>query len=185
MRSFSLIAPLGLALAALGAHVRPASAGTFATVGVGGGKLGCTTDRGDDCGGDSPLSATSFTGELGFSFGHRLALMGMISVAARDDDESTVSQSVLALAARGWLVGGLWVEGGLGAARATVDVMRDDVRVIGRSETAPAVVGAIGIDLIRTPALAFDVNLRFAKGLYDDGEIAVYQAMLGVGMSFY
>ncbi|MEZ4365215.1 MAG: hypothetical protein R2939_02870 [Kofleriaceae bacterium] len=157
--------------------------GAMFSVGLGGGHLGCDND-GEDCSGDGPVQAGSFFGEVGAMVAPGLAVLGHLAVTAHRDDDVTVSQTMLAGALRAWLVPRLWVEGGLGVARAKVDVDGEVIDLMSESDTVPAVLAGVGVELISTDAFALDVNLRAGSGLYRD-DVRLYQASLGVGASFF
>jgi hypothetical protein len=164
----------------LGLSTTAAVAGPVGSLSLGGGKLGCETDGGRDCDGDGPVDAGAVTGQLGLMIGHGVAVVGHAQVVAHEDDGVTVSQTVVAGAVRAWLVPRLWLEGGLGVARASVEYM--DLDRVSHSETVPAVVGGVGVELVSAAAFALDVNFRAAKGFYD-GDMNLYQATIGVGLT--
>src|SRR5262245_34148280 len=126
--SIASLVPLGLASTAL--------ADPIASVALGGAKLGCETDAGRDCDGAGPVDAGSVTGQLGLRVAPSVAIVGHAQVASHEDDGVTVSQTVLAGAVRAWLVPRLWLEGGVGVARSSIEFM--DVER--HSDTAPAIV---------------------------------------------
>lgn len=158
--------------------------GAMFSVGIGGGHLGCSTEDGDDCSGDGPVQAGSLVGEAGLMLSPSLAVVGHLAVAAHRDDDVTVSQTILAAALRGWVAPRLWLEGGLGVAQARLDVDGDLVDLMSETDTVPAGVAGIGVDVLSTRNFTLDVHLRGASGLYRD-DVRIYQGTLGVGASFF
>jgi hypothetical protein len=158
-----------------------ASADPVVAVGVGGGHLGCSTPDGN-CDGQGPVQAGSLTVAAGGRLDRNLALLGLLTVASHNDSDSTVSQFVLAPTLRYWAAPMLWLEGGVGVAHTEVSYMSGGVDVVERSETVPAVVGAVGVDVVRSRDFAFDVDLRGARGFYAN-DVHVYQGTLGVGVT--
>jgi len=158
-----------------------AAADPVVAVGVGGGHLGCSTPEGS-CDGTGQVQAGSLTVEAGGRLDRGIALLGMLTVASHNDTDSTVSQFVLAPTLRAWVAPMLWLEGGVGFAHTEVSHMNGGLETIQRSSTVPAVVGAVGVDVVRAKDFAFDVDVRGARGFYAN-DVHVYQATLGVGVT--
>jgi hypothetical protein len=158
--------------------------GLILSVGVGAGRLGCSTDDGDDCDGNGSIRAAGLVGEAGLMLSPSLALVGQISGAVHKDDDFELSQWIAAGALRGWVAPRLWIEGGFGAARTRVDVMGDFLDFSAESETVPAAVAGIGAEVISSDKFALDIALRGATGFYED-DFNVYQITLGAGATFF
>lgn len=158
--------------------------GVILSVGLGAGRLGCSTDDGDDCDGDGSIRAAGLVGEAGLMLSPSLALVGQISGAVHKDDDFELSQWIVAGALRGWVAPRLWLEGGVGAARTRVDVMGDFLDFSAESETVPAAVAGIGAEVISSDKFALDIALRGATGFYED-DFNVYQVTLGAGATFF
>lgn len=158
--------------------------GLILSVGVGAGRLGCSTDDGDDCDGDGSIRAAGLVGEAGIMLSPSLAVVGQISGAVHKDDDFELSQWIVAGALRGWVAPRLWLEGGVGAARTRVDVMGDFLDFSAESETVPAAVAGIGAEVISSDKFALDIALRGATGFYED-DFNVYQITLGAGATFF
>jgi hypothetical protein len=95
-----------------------------------------------------------------------------------------VLHSLHIAALQGWLTPRLWLRGGAGLAH-----MRIRFEEIGRrSDTVPALAGAVGYEVMRRGRMVLDVTFRLGAGFYDqdDGQDeTVYNAALGAGLSWY
>jgi uncharacterized membrane protein YtjA (UPF0391 family) len=109
-----------------------------------------------------------------------LDLWGM----SHNDDRATFSQAIVTGALRYWLVPRFWIQGGIGVAQATWTYDADVVQFEDQSETVPAVMGAIGLELLSTRSFAMDVQLRAGTGLYED-DVRVRNVSLGLGVNWY
>ena len=172
------------AMADDGSHAGGGRSGATFSIGIGGGQLGCTNGDGDPCTNDGPSEAGTFFAQAGGMLSPRMALVGHLAIAAHQDGDVTVSQTILAAAVRGWAMPRLWFEGGLGIAQARVDVDGEFVDLMSESDTVPAIIAGVGVELLSTETFALDVHLRAGTGLYRD-DVSLYQASLGVGASFF
>jgi hypothetical protein len=166
------------------ASAGPGRDGAMLSIGIGAGRLGCSTDNGEDCDGTGSIQAGGIVGEAGLMLAPSLAIAGELFGAVNNDDNFEVSQWVLAGTVRVWPVPLLWLEGGLGVARSQVKLMNTNVDFVAQSDTVPAIVGGLGIEALSSPKFAIDVALRGATGMYEQG-INVYQVTLGVGATFF
>jgi hypothetical protein len=161
-----------------GASVR--SGATFGAS-IGAGAMSCQTEDGDDCDSEEAGALTLHAGAL---VTPQLAVVGQLWGMAHTSDNITVSQGIAAAALRAWPAPRLWLEGGLGVARAKVEYDGDLVDVMEQSDLAPAAVAGIGFEVLSSDSFALDLHLRGGSGLYED-EVLVYGVNLGVGASFY
>lgn len=152
-------------------------------IGVGGGHMGCTVD-GEPCSDDSTRPAGGINLRAGWMLTPRLALTGDVWGMAHQDERLTVRQGIFAGKVRSWILDRLWLEGGLGVARASTELDLGLGQTMSESETVPAIVGGIGVELIRTPSMGVDVQLDAGTGFYDD-EVRVHQVALGAALNFY
>jgi hypothetical protein len=174
----TLVPAVALADVYAGTSVR--SGATFGAS-IGAGAMSCSTDDGEDC--DSE-EAGALTLHAGAMVTPQLAVVGQLWGMAHTSDNITVSQGIAAAALRAWPAPRLWLEGGLGVARATVEYDGALIDVMEKSDLAPAAVAGIGFELLSSDAFALDLHLRGGSGLYED-EVLVYGVNLGVGASFY
>jgi hypothetical protein len=150
---------------------------------IDGGNIGCQTKNGDDCG-NGMHEAGGFSVHVGVMVAPAVAIIGEVWGMAHQEDSFTASQVLATAAVRAWLAPRVWLQGGVGVARSKLSF--DDGLVMGSSEssTVPAAVGALGVELVQTPTLGLDLELRAGSGLYRD-DVRIYNAALGVGASFY
>lgn len=155
-------------------------------VGVGGGTIGCSDSNGNDCGGSGDIDAAGLSLRAGFMLNPSLALSADLWGMSRDEGEMTVSQAIAAATLRGWVAPQVWLQGGLGVARAAADVDAGDGQISVMSETdyVPAATAGVGVEVISTDAMALDLELKAGTGLYED-DIQIYNVSLGAGVSFY
>ncbi len=152
-------------------------------IGAGGGHMGCTVD-GEPCSDDSTRPAGGLNLRAGWMITPRLALTGDLWGMAHEDDRVTVRQAILAGKVRSWIFDHVWLEGGIGVARASTEIDLGLGQRMTESETVPALVGGIGVEVLRAPAFGVDIQLDAGTGFYDD-EVRVSQLALGAAVNFY
>lgn len=162
---------------------RTARGGATFGLDLGFGRLGCSDRYDNDCGGGGPIEAGGLAIHGGAMLTPRLAVLGDLWAMAHTEDDWTVSQGILSADVRFWPVRRFWIEGGIGVARAAISY-DGAVHVEGHSEIVPALVAALGVEVISTPGFGLDIQLRGGTGLYDD-DLRVYNLSLGVGASWY
>jgi len=150
---------------------------------IDGGNIGCQTKSGDDCG-DGMHEAGGLSVHVGAMIGPRLALLGEAWGMAHTQDSLTASQALATANVRAWLTPRLWLQGGLGVARSKISFDSGLFMASATSSTVPAVSGAIGLELVHSPAFGLDLELRGGSGLYED-DVRIYNVALGVGVSFF
>lgn len=181
----ALILSTGLALVGERAVAEPAHrrGGTFG-IGLGVGHIACEDDEGNDCdGGD--IEAGGLSLRAGTMIGPGAALVGEAWAMHHDEDSAELTQTMLTAQVRGWLAPRLWLQGGLGVARTTVNYdLGGGAELTGESDVVPALAGSVGVELVSDRSFALDLELKGGTGLYED-DLRVYNASLGVGLSFY
>lgn len=182
-----------IAVAALGILSGPAIAtaddgaklGLIATGNLGAGHLFCSSNNDtDNCAGEDAVNSYSGTLGLGVLVTPRFAVFGSIGGAHNLDDNVSLYQVVATANARVWPVPRFYLEGGLGLAHSKLTVDAGFLQFEAKSETVPAVTGAAGVELVRTPSLAFDVSVRGTTGFYDD-DYSLHQLSIGLGLTFF
>lgn len=150
---------------------------------IDGGHIGCQTKEGDDCG-NGAHPAGGFSVHVGGMITPALAILGEAWGMAHTQDSFTATQVLATANLRGWIVPHLWLQGGVGVARSKLSFDSSLVSASVTSSTVPAVVAAIGLELVHTPTFGLDVELRGGSGLYRD-DVRIYNAALGVGVTFF
>jgi len=148
--------------------------------GVGLGHIACD---GADC--DDVNRAGGLNVDIGAMVAPPLAdLMDVWGMSHRDSDQATFTQVMLTGGLRLWLLPRLWLQGGVGVAQARWHYSNDVVDFESRSETVPAVMGALGLELISGSSFALDLQLRGGSGFFEDN-VRVRNVSLGVGVNWY
>lgn len=149
--------------------------------GIGGGHIACEREGGrcEDLNGAVGLDL-----HVGGMLNPRVALVLDAWGMRHAEDDATFSQGMLTAGVRVWPLRVLWLGAGIGAARTSWQYDAEVVTLEDRSESVPAVMGAIGVEIISTPRLAVDLSLRAGTGFYED-ETKVRNVSLGIGISAF
>jgi hypothetical protein len=91
----------------------------------------------------------------------------------------TVTHSMLTVGPQIWLVPRIWVRGGVGWARLSVDF--GDIQA--QSESVLGIMGAVGWEVLTSSKFALDVQVRAGTGFYDGVDAA--NAGLGLGFTWF
>jgi hypothetical protein len=187
--SFAIATLLSLATAGVAqADDGPFAAGTTINArsgitfggGLGFGHIGCD---GADC--DGVNDAGSLDVHVGGMYAPGMALVADLwGMSHSDGDNATFSQGIFTAGIRVWLVPRLWIQGGLGVAEARWHYSSEFIDFESRSDTVPAVMGAIGVELLSSPTFALDLTLRGGTGFFED-DVQVRNLSLGVGVNWY
>src|SRR5580704_6422928 len=157
--------------------------GVIVGASIDGGDMGCETKSGEDCGGQK--AAGGFSGHLGGMLTPRLALMGEVWAMGASQDNVTATQVIATAALRGWVTRRLWLQGGLGFARSKVTYdAGDGLMTSDESQTVPAFMAAIGVEIVRTHEFGLDLEARTGTGFYE-GDARIYNGAVGVGASWF
>jgi hypothetical protein len=150
---------------------------------IDGGNIGCQTKSGDDCG-DGAHPAGGFSIHVGGMITPSVAILGEAWGMAHTQDSLTASQVLATANVRGWILPRLWLQGGVGVARSKLTFDDGPVMASRMSSTVPALALAAGFEVVRSSTFGLDVELRAGSGLYED-DVRIYNAALGVGVSFF
>jgi hypothetical protein len=122
-------------------------------------------------------------GMLGPRFGLMLELQGNVQTVHSDfvNGDSTLSQGAAMLAGQFWLLPQLWIKGGLGFARLTID----DRFVTEDFGTGGALMGAIGIELISARNFALELQGRVINASYRSLDDNITSGTIGIGINWY
>jgi hypothetical protein len=150
---------------------------------IDGGNIGCQTKSGDDCG-NGAHPAGGFSVHVGGMVSPSLAILGEAWGMAHTQDSLTATQILATADVRGWVAPRLWLQGGVGVARSKLSFDSSLISASAMSSTVPAVVAAVGLELVRAKTFGLDLELRGGSGLYRD-DVRIYNAALGVGATFF
>jgi uncharacterized membrane protein YtjA (UPF0391 family) len=148
--------------------------------GVGIGHIACD---GADC------SGVNEAGGINLQLGGMITPdMGLLvdawGMSHRDSDRATFTHGILTGAVRWWMLPRFWLQGGVGVAQASWDYSDELVDFQSRSDTVPALMGAVGLELVSVPAFAMNLELRGGTGFFED-DVHVRNVSLGVSVDWY
>jgi len=179
LSGFVVIATLAAATALASAQPSPPMRerhGLFAGGGLWGGNISCD---GDSCGGFRKAGGAS--GHVGFLFTPRLGVL--LDLWAMTSSESNVAITYVAatINARYWLAPVIWIEGGVGNGHAVISFGG----LAARGDDVPVGQLAVGLEVVRGPSWAIDVQAKVAQGTStkDAGNVTTGRAV-GVGAAF-
>ena len=162
----------------------PARTRLFGGLGAGVGLMGLAC--GPSCEGMD--GAAGLSGHAGLLLGSGLVVLYDASLLVHLDDSALspvrVYYSTHLLSLQGWLAPRVWVRGGPGLGHLRVNHVGIGVR----SEMAPTLGGALGVEVARADPVVFEGILRVSAGFFDedDGQDdAVYTLSVGAGASWY
>jgi hypothetical protein len=124
---------------------------------------------------------------LGGMLSPRLGLMfegqGNIQTIHSDfiDGDTTLSQGAAMFAAQFWIIPQLWIKGGIGVARLTVD----DAFFTEDFGTGGALMGALGIELLSAPNFALELQGRIIQASYRSLDDNITSGTIGLGINWY
>jgi hypothetical protein len=146
---------------------------------LGGGHMEC---EGTGCDG------VTEAGELGLNVGvmltPNLAIMADGWLMGHTEDRLTLTHAMATIGPQLW-IGPFWVRGGVGVARASFNYDAGIIDIGDKTETVPAAMAALGVEVISTEDFALDVRLRGGTGFFNDGDTEVRNLSLGVGANWY
>jgi len=163
-----------------GAEGRVYRQGLILGGGLGVGHISCD---GADCG--DVNSAGGLNLQIGGMVSPNVGLMvDAWGMSHRDGSDATFTHTIVTGAIRYWLVPRLWLQGGVGLAQATWDYSDSLVDYQSKSDTVPALMGAIGVEVLSTPTFAMNLELRGGTGFFED-DTRVRNLSFGVGVDWY
>ena len=183
---FSTVAALSLGVSTasaddstLQAHASERSGFTLG-LGAGLGHLECT---GTFC--DGVTGASGLDLQAGLMITPRLAMYGDLWAMVHMQDRLTVSQSMATFGLRIWFVERLWLQAGLGVARASYNYDADVVEFMDSTNFVPASAAAVGVEILTGRRFALNVQLRAGTGYFRDGDTEVDSVSLGLGANWF
>jgi uncharacterized membrane protein YtjA (UPF0391 family) len=148
--------------------------------GLGVGHVSCD---GADC--DSVNGAGSLNLQVGGLLAPNAGLMlDVWGMSHRDGSDATFTHTLVTGGLRYWLVPRFWLQGGVGVAEASWDYSDELVDFHSHSDTVPALMGALGLELVSTPSFAMNLELRGGTGFFEN-DTRVRNLSLGLGIDWY
>lgn len=170
-------APAAAGPAAPGLNARD---GLLLGVGVNLGEVSC---RGELCEGVTEAGGVEL--HVGSMVGARAAVGIDLWAMAHTEDQFTLTHTIVTVGMRYWLLPRLWIQGGVGLAQGA---WRYDARVIeleDQTEYVPAIMGAVGYELVIGRGFAMDLQLRGGTGYYDEDSTRASNVGVGLGFTWY
>lgn len=146
---------------------------------LGGGHMEC---QGEGC--DGVTEAGGLSLNIGAMLTPNLAIMADGWIMGHTEDRLTLTHAMATIGPQLW-VGPFWVRGGIGVARASFNYDAGIIDVGDKTESVPAAMAALGVEVISTKDFALDVRLRGGSGFFNDGDTEVRNLSLGVGANWY
>jgi hypothetical protein len=168
-----------LAAASPSVYDRTERSGVTLGGGLAFGEFAC---EGTNC--DGFTEAYGLNAHVGGMISPKFALVADLWGMAHTEDRVTLTQSLATGALRYWPASRVWLQGGVGLARASVSYDAEIVELESRSDLVPGVMGAIGVELLSTSSAALEVQLRAGTGRYDE-DVRIRNVALGAGLSWY
>lgn len=131
------------------------------------------------CDGCDDLSGVALDIHLGGMLNPRLGLMfDGTGVAHSFEGGGTLIHVVDTVAAQYWVTPQLWIKGGIGIGRLSLNDA--DGNEVLASETGGAVMGGVGYEVLQGRSFALDVQLRASAAKYDETTISMGSLTLGL-----
>ena len=146
---------------------------------LGGGHMEC---EGEGCGGVTEAGEVSVN--TGVLLTPNFGIMADGWLMAHREDRLTLTHGMATIGPQLW-IGPFWVRGGVGVARASFNYDAGIVDIGDKTETVPAAMAALGLEVISTPDFALDLRLRGGTGFFNDGDTQVQNVSLGLGANWY
>lgn len=146
---------------------------------LGGGHMECA---GEGC--DGVTEAGGLSLNVGAMLTPNLAIMADGWIMGHTEDRLTLTHAMATIGPQLW-VGPFWVRGGIGVARASFNYDAGIIDIGDKTESVPAAMAALGVEVLSTKDFALDVRLRGGTGFFHDGDTQVRNLSLGVGANWY
>lgn len=160
---------------------RPERKGLLLGFGVNAGNLSCESE-GDECNGVTEAGGIDL--HIGTMLRPRLAVVGEVWPMAHTEDNVTITHVITTIGLQYWLTPGLWIRGGVGGAYARFTYARI-IALSDDTETVPAVMGAVGYEVLAGRRFTMDVQLRGGTGFYQDRAVKASNAGIALGFTWY
>jgi hypothetical protein len=160
--------------------------GFFGGFGLHAGNLSCD---GQNC--NEFRKAGGADGHAGWGFNDKVGIVFDLYVLTSKEDNLSITQGMATVGARYWVVPIIWLQGGIGAAQASYKYDFFGTTFSDHTDNAAAVMAAVGVELIKSPRFALDVQARVGYGFYGDSnednepDDTGRSASLGVGFTWF
>ncbi len=157
----------------------PPRVGLELGVGIQAGNLFCSSADSSKCNGATAAGGINL--DASWFANPRLGLTGDIWAMAHTENNFTVSQVINTIGLKYRLVPVLYVQAGIGAAHAALSYGNS---FTAQSDDAFAVMGAIGLDVVRGRRFALSIEARAGTGFYgknDNGQPQTEAKSTGIG----
>jgi hypothetical protein len=163
---------------------KPARHGLMLGAGLWGGNISCESNTQGGCG-DAFRKAGGLDLSVGYLFTPRLGILLDVWAMGSSEGDVGITYLVSTVNARFWVVPILWIQGGVGAGHAIVNVGPFEAR----GDDVPCGQLAAGLELVRGPAWMLDVQAKVAQGTStdegDDGVTTGRAVGIGVGFTWF
>lgn len=148
--------------------------------GINFGEISCA---GTGC--DDVTEAVGIDIHLGSMISPRTGLGFDLWAMTHTEDNLTITHAIATLGVQYWLLPRLWVKGGLGVAQAAWKY-DGPINLENQTEYVPAIMGAVGYEILVGRSFALDVQLRGGTGFYGDADNGtdVQTSNVGIGAGF-
>jgi hypothetical protein len=161
--------------------VQPARDGILFGFGVGGGHMSCESSE-DVC--DGVTEAGGIDLHLGYMLRPRIGLVFEIWPMGHTEDNVTITHVITTIGAQIFVLPRLWLKGGVGHARASWHYK--NIIVVGdETENVPAIMGAVGYEVLVGRRFAMDVQLRGGTGFYEEQSGKASNVAVQLGFTWY
>ncbi len=147
-----------------------------------------TSDAGEfNCNGCEPV-AVSLDLHAGKMLNPKLALQAELWIQVQSLDANqyaSISQTMFMLAGQYWVHPRVWLKGGLGITSLGYSYDDGFVEESESLDSGTAMMGAVGVELMRSRNFGLDLQLRTGVGVYRDREERVSATTLNIGVNWY
>ena len=134
---------------------------------------------------DDVTEAAGIDFHLGSMISPRMGIDVEIWAMGHTEENLTLTHTIATLGVQYWLLPRLWIKGGVGVAQAAwqYDGL---INLEDQTKRVPAIMGAVGYELVVGKSFALDVQLRGGVGFYGDADDGtdIEARNLGIGAGF-
>jgi len=161
---------------------RPVRDGVLFGFGIGGGQMSCES-QGDTCNGVTEAGGIDL--HVGYMLRPRLGIVGEIWPMYHTENLVTITHVITTVGVQWFAAPRLWLRAGVGNATAHFRYAGVLVNASTQTENVPAVMGAVGYEVMAGQRFAMDIQLRAGTGFYDDGDAKAHNVGAELGFTWY